>query len=210
MPSKLVDEILVPAEYGRAWKVSSGQRMRVIAIDGPQVSDMAVFNAHYYKETYSSDFSYLWNCYLGTGDGNRIRYLYSRPPWCHLMLEITDDKVATNWVRIGGHCNQRSKELRGRTPILASKGTCRTCQDNLAEVIAPYGMTAEDVPHTLNFWMKIVYAPDGTFAVLDSPAQKGDYLDFLAHMDCLIELSACPTSEINAGSNKPLKMEIYE
>jgi uncharacterized protein YcgI (DUF1989 family) len=71
-------------------------------------------------------------------------------------------------------------------------------------------MTAEDVPHTLNFWMKIVYAPDGTFAVLDSPAQKGDYLDFLAHMDCLIELSACPTSEINAGSNKPLKMEIYE
>ena len=42
MPSKLVDEILVPAEYGRAGKVSSGQRMRVIAIDGPQVSDMAV------------------------------------------------------------------------------------------------------------------------------------------------------------------------
>ena len=59
MPWQLVNEILVPTEHGRAWRVEAGQTMRIIAIDGPQCGDLAVFNAHYYQETYSADFSYL-------------------------------------------------------------------------------------------------------------------------------------------------------
>ena len=51
-----------------------------------------------------------------------------------------------------------------------------------------------------------------------SKAKKGDYTDFLAHMDCLVALSACPANitdaawvvDINGGSNKALKVEIYE
>ena len=216
MPWQLVKEILVPTEHGRAWKVEAGQTMRIIAIDGPQCGDLAVFNAHYHKETYSADFSYLWNCNMGTGDIRRIKYMYSRPPWYNLMLEITDDKVGENAVKQGSHCNQRSYELQGGTGILRSTGTRRSCQDNIAEVIAPYGMTAEDVPQTFNFWMTVEYTPpDGIFKVLPSLSKKGDYIDFFAHMDCLVALSACPGNqagftEINAGSNKPLKAEIWE
>ena len=51
---KLVNEILMPAEHPRAWKVSAGQAMRIIAVEGPQCGDLAVFNAHYNKETYSA------------------------------------------------------------------------------------------------------------------------------------------------------------
>ena len=75
-------------------------------------------------------------------------------------------------------------------------------------------MTAEDVPQTLNPWMTADYQPDGTFKVLASKAEKGDRIDFLAHMDCLVALSACPADGpntlINSGSNKPLKAEIWE
>ena len=216
MSWKLVNEILVPAEHGRAWRVNAGQAMRLIAIAGPQCGDLAVFNAHYYKESYSADFSFMWNCYMGTGNMRHLKYMYSRPPFFNLLMEITEDRVAENAVNLGGHCNHRSYELRGgdTTDILRTRGTRRTCQDNITEAISPYGMTAEDVPQTLNFWMTVEYQPDGTFKVLANKAEKGDRIDFLAHMDCLVAISSCPADRsntpINSGSNKPLKAEIWE
>ena len=215
MAWKLVNEILVPAEQGRAWEVEAGQLMRIIAIEGPQCGDLAVYNAHYYKEAYSADFSYLWNCYQDTGNVRHLKYMYSRPPFFNLMMEITEDKVAENAVNMAGHCNQRSYELMGGTRLLSQQGTRRSCQDNIAQAIAPYGLTAEDVPQTLNFWMTVEYTPDGKFKVLANKAEKGDRIDFVAHMDCLVALSSCPANQggvtsINSGSNKPLKAEIYE
>ena len=215
MGLRKVREILVPAEHGRAWVLNAGQTLRVIAIEGPQCGDLAVFNAHYYRETYSADFSYAWNCYMGTGDTHQIKYMYSRPPFYGLLLEVTDDKVREHAIQVGAHCNHRSYELQGGTGLLREKGTRRTCQDNIAQSIAPYGLTAEDVPDTFNFWMTIEYTLDGGFKILPSMAQKGDRIDFLAHMDCLVALSACPANQggifaINDGSNKPLLAEIWE
>ena len=52
MSRKLADEIMVPAEHARAFHVKSGQTMRIIAVEGPQVGEVAIFNAHNYKEVY--------------------------------------------------------------------------------------------------------------------------------------------------------------
>ena len=207
MARKLVQEILVPAEYGRAFRVDKGQTMRIIAIEGPQVGDLAAFNAHNYREFYDPTFSYVVNRRQGTGNANKIQYLYSRPPRMNTMLEITDDKVEQHWCLSGSRCNPRIYELRD------IKGPVRSCQGNLAEAIRDFGMPPEDVPDVFNLFMNVEHSPDGLYETVPSLAKKGDYTDFLAHMDCLIALSACPAtpiSNLNDGVNKPLQVEIWE
>ena len=207
MVRRLVNELTVPAEHGRAWTVDKGQTLRLIAIDGPQVGDMAIFNAHDLREKYDPLNSYGANCRLGTGGANSIKYLYSHPPRQNLLLEVTEDKVGRHWVICGGRCNRRTYERAGLTY------SGRSCQDNLAEALAPYGLESIQVPDILNLWMNVTFTPDGRFVLHESLAKQGDYTDFLAHMDCLIALSACPgayTTPINGDSNKPIKVEIYE
>ena len=209
MSRKLVDEIMVPAEHARAFHVNSGQIMRIIAVEGRQVGNVAVFDAHNYRDVYDPYISYELNCIQGTGNSSRIRYLYSRPPGLNLMFEVTDEPVARHWIMAGARCNQRTYEIHtGITEKL------RNCQDSLAEAIADYGMTSEDVPELFNLWMNVDYTPDGNLDVLPCMAHKGDYIDFLAHMDCLVALSSCAGGQVipqlNAGPDKPLKAEIWE
>ena len=209
MSRELVQEILVPAMYGRAWHVNKGQSMRIIAVDGPQVGDLIAFNAHDYKESYDPEWSYIENCHLGTGDATHIRYLYSRPPRMNLMLEVVDDPIMRNWCLVGSRCAPLSYKLRG------IENPERSCFGNLAEAIAPYGLEPDNVPYVFNLWMNVKYDPKGAFDVIPPLCRKGDYIEFLAHMDCLVALSACPADvqnmiPINMGLNKPLKVELYE
>ena len=209
MARELVKEVLVPAMHGEAWTVDKGQTMRIIAVEGPQVGDLIAFNAHDHKESYDPEWSYIENCHQRTGNATSIKYLYSRPPRMNLMLEVTDDPIMRHWCLVGSRCAPLSYKLRG------VDNPPRTCFGNLAEAIAPYGLEPEDVPYVFNLWMNVEYDPNGVFDVIPPLCRKGDHIEFLAHMDCLVALSACPAGyndmvPINAGSNKPLKVEIYQ
>jgi len=207
MPRKLVQEIFIPAEHGRAYIVKKGQTQRVIAIEGPQVGDMAIFNEHDYREVFSDDMSYIYNSALGTGNTRRIKYFYSRPPWSRIMFEVTEDKVGVHFAICGGKCDRKRYELIG------IKGYHRNCHDNLAEAIAPFGLKSEDVPDIFNLFMNVDPDPQ-KYTILPAVAKKGDYIDLLAHMDCLVALSACPAGDVfpinGEGGNKPLKVEVWK
>ena len=83
-------------------------------------------------------------------------------------------------------------------------------------------MPIDQVPNTFPLWMYIEDHLDGEYSIHPSPAQKGDYIDFLAHMDVLVAISACPADAkdptpgtllnplLNGGVNKPLKAEVWE
>ena len=63
--------------------------------------------------------------------------------------------------------------------------------------------------------MNVNENPGGDYELLPSLAKPGDYTDFLAHMDVLVAVSACPGSQknitpINGEVNKPFKWEIWE
>ena len=204
MPGTLVEQVHIPKEHARAFQVRAGQTMRLIEIEGLQCADVAIFNAHNYRETYDPTASYLINSRQGTGNAKTLKYLYSRPPKLDLMFTITDDKVATNWILSGAHCNRKTYELQG------VEGYHRSCQDSLAEAIAPFGLASLDVPDVFNAWMDVDY-PDEGYQVGSAPTVKGDYIDFLANMDCLVAISACPMESglANGGVTKDLKVEIY-
>ena len=216
MTRKLVNELIIPPEVGRGLIVKQGQTLRIIAIEGPQVADVAFINAHDHSDSYAASVSYMANAIQGTGNYFRFKYLYSRLPRANLLVEITDDKIARHWLINGGHCSTRSGYTRRLLP------SSRSCHGNVAEVIAQYGMPIDQVPNTFPLWMYIEDHLDGEYSIHPSPAQKGHYIDFLAHMDVLVAISACPADAkdptpgtllnplLNGGVNKPLKAEVWE
>ena len=206
MVRTLVEEIHIPKEHAMAFKVSTGQIMRVIEIEGLQCADIAMFNAHNYQERYDPQISYTLNSLQGTGNTKTIKYMYSRPPRMNLMFTVVEDTVRSHWCLWGGRCNTRIYEIKG------VMGYHRNCQDSLAEAIAPFGLTEYDVPDVFNAFMDVEYPPDGRYRIKAAPAKKGDYIDLLAHMDCLVAVSACPNEDtpVNGGVPKPLKVEIWQ
>lgn len=45
-------ELVVPKRSGRAWKVRAGQVCRIVAIEGPQVGDLNIWNAENPRERF--------------------------------------------------------------------------------------------------------------------------------------------------------------
>ena len=168
------------------------------------MADVAIFNAHNYKETYDPALSYLLNAIEGIGNIKKLTKLYSRLPRANIMFTVIDDKVGVHWVANGTKCNAKSWKLRGMPGH-------RNCQDNLAEAIKPYGLTPEDVPDVFNAFMNVDYGENMESYIVKLPvAKKGDYIELLAEMDCLVAISACPAQPLCNDYNKPLKIEIWE
>ncbi|MCH8087491.1 MAG: urea carboxylase-associated family protein [Chloroflexi bacterium] len=208
---KLVKEILVPAERGVAYHVKKGQTQRVIMVDGPQVGDWIAFNVNNFKEHFCPTHSYIHNNVAGTGTNTAIRDFYSRPPHLNIMFTVTADTVGTHWVMSGGKCTPQRYKFWG------VEGHHRSCFENLAEAIDPFGLTPEDVPDVFNMFMNVEYDQQGHYHIKAPAAGKGGYIDMRAEMDCLVALSACPAGDVSLVNgegpdkgNKPLKVEIYE
>ncbi|MBI3076904.1 MAG: DUF1989 domain-containing protein [Deltaproteobacteria bacterium] len=83
------------------------------------------------------------------------------------------------------------------------------CQDNLARAIRPYGLPAYAVQDAFNIFMKTGAKPSGHLFYKDPDAKKGDYMELLAEMDCLVSLSACP-GKSSGPKTRRLGVEIYE
>ncbi len=86
------------------------------------------------------------------------------------------------------------------------------CHDNIAEVLGAYGISEYDVPlGTFNIFMNGRFDEEGRYFFDPPLIEKGDSVDFLAEMDLLVAISACPDdlSTINDFTPKPLKVEIF-
>lgn len=198
--------ILIPAGEARAFVLPRGRSFRLIQVEGEQVADAIFFNANDYRETFHAGHTAYMACLEGTGNIRRVTKLYSKPPRENVMLTVTDDPAGLHFAFIGNRCSR----LIYRTRDHVSAPPHRTCQDNLAEAIAPYGLTPDDVPDVFNIWMNVEIDHDHRFLVKPPLVQKDDYIEMRAEMDCLAAISACPSdiAPVNNFRIKPLLVEI--
>ncbi len=205
-PGKLLDEIVIPARHGRACVVKRGQVLRIHQIEGLQVGDCVFYNANDYKEWFHVGQSWATNVILGTGTARRFQYFYSKPPRENVMLTTIADTYGNHFGNNGGRCSIKLYERRDKIPH-----GHRSCQENLAEAVAPYGLTGDDVFDVFNVFMNVDLSPDGGFKILPTRVAKDDYIDLRAEMDVLAAVSACPSdvSPVNGGTTKSLGMKIF-
>ena len=179
---------------GVAFTIDKGQTLTVIDPRGEQVADLLAFNRDDIGEVISSGrtLDYASRIYLTTGDP-----LYSNRS--NVMLTIVEDDVGRHDFLLTPCSKDTFRIIYGDTD------PHRGCFGNLAEALAPHGVTPDMIPTAFNVFMNVPI--DGTTGELkvEPPLSKaGDRLVLRAEMDLIIGLTACSALQSNNGSFKPI------
>lgn len=218
---KKVAEVLAPPRDGACFRVKAGQAFRISSVEGPQVGDLNLWNAHDLAEKfYSGKTRALHGTHVTTGDR-----LWSSFPGLRPMATILEDSL--NWYGmdafggsvhdvIGTRCDPYTHNL------LAGGQYHHCCHSNLTRALAAEtGLSlaeAEPLVHdVLNVFMCTGFTRDtGQYFMKASPVRPGDHLDFVAEIDLLGALSACPGGDCSEEHSSdtaachPLLVEVFE
>ncbi|MGQ0652698.1 MAG: DUF1989 domain-containing protein [Betaproteobacteria bacterium] len=201
---RILEDVTIPAGRGQAFLVPRGAVLRIHLVEDSQVGDCCFFNADDHREVFHVGQTWALNVLLGTGTAKSFPHFYSKPPRENRMLTVLEDTVRNHWGNMGGRCSRRLYELRD------GDRSHRSCQENLAEALAPHGLSGDDIVDIFNVFMNVELSPDGTFAIRPPSAKTGDYIDLRAEMNLLAAISACPADRnaTNDGRAKPLGVRI--
>ncbi|NPV22932.1 urea carboxylase-associated family protein [Bradyrhizobium aeschynomenes] len=216
-----IDEVIVPPRDARCFRVARGQFFRIVSVEGPQVGDLNLWNAHDLSERFfSGKTRALHATHVSTGDR-----LWSTMPSLRPMATISHDTLgwygfdadgASIHDVIGTRCDPYTNRL------LSGGAYDFCCHSNLARALAGELKTEpraveQHVHDVLNVFMCTGFTRDThRYFMKASPVRPGDYIEFLAEIDLLGALSACPggdcgaTHSSDAAACHPLRIEIYE
>lgn len=216
-----VDEVLVAPRDAACFKASAGQLFRISSVEGPQVGDLNLWNAHDLSERfYSGKTRALHGTHLTTGQRMWSSFPHLRP-----MATITSDTL--DWYGIdafGGSVHDvigtRCDPYTGN--LLAGAQYHHCCHSNLTRAVADeLDVSLEHAePHVhdvLNVFMCTGFTRDtGQYFMKASPVRPGDHLEFFAEIDVLGALSACPGGDCSSEHSSdsaacyPLLVEVFQ
>lgn len=183
----------VPARQGRAVRVAKGQTIRIVNTHGTQVCDMWAFNANSMNEFMSMEHLRAWVDRVNPLPGDAMVTNHRRA----ILTFKTDTSVGVHDTLIAP-CDI----YRYRT--LGVEGYHDSCADNLRLAVKAIGLRTREVPGSLNLWMNIPFNPQGQIEWKPTVSQAGDYVEFVAEMDCIVVMSSCPQDIVAINSNKPM------
>jgi len=219
--AELSDSVLVPPRDAKCIEVPAGAYFRISSVEGSQVGDLNLWNAdNLHEHFYSGKTRALHGTHLSTGDR-----LWSRFPDLRPMATIIDDTL--DWYgfdEFGGSVHDvigtRCDPYTGR--LLSGDDYHYCCHSNLTRALADHTglplLEAEEFVHdVLNVFMCTGFTRDtGQYFMKASPVRPGDYLEFLAEIDLIVGLSACPGGDCSAEHTSdvaqcyPLLIEVFD
>jgi len=215
-----VSETIVPPRDARTFAVPAGHLFRIVSIEGPQVGDLNLWNAHDLSERFfSGKTRALHATHVTTGDR-----LWSTLPHLRPLATITHDTL--DWYGfdadgagihdvIGTRCDPYTQLLLGG----AEYHHC--CHSNLTRALSSHtGLPLTDaerhVHDVLNVFMCTGFSRDThQYFMKASPVRPRDFIEFFAEIDLLCALSACPGGDCSATHSSdaarcwPLKVEVW-
>lgn len=202
---KLVADDSLPGRGGGAWLVRQDQRIRVIDVDGGAIGDFVCFNAHKLNERFSQARTKANQGKLLISKGD---HLYTRDN--NVLLTIVEDTygihdlqfgMCSAWVYRNIHKDYRTwggKQSAGGPMGASSFG----CYQVLQIALKDYPIAPENIPEPLNLFQPLEFRDDMSFSTVDGRSKPGDYVEFIAKMDTLCALSACPSM------GRPLRVQV--
>jgi uncharacterized protein YcgI (DUF1989 family) len=217
---RLVHQHVVPVRSGYAWPVRAGQVTRLVAVEGPQVCDLNLWNLGNPRERFwASRTRQIQGAHVTTLDR-----LWSCLPYLRPMATITNDTISTEPTAAGGRCH----DLLGTRcdpylyKLLDDRDYPVTCHNNLTRAVAPYHLTELDVHDVLNVFQVTGLDPVHEIYFMEpSPARKGDFLELFAEIDLLCAISTCPSGDLSewgwgeegadpVANCRPIGVEVYD
>ena len=213
-------EVLVQPREGGCFHVPAGGFFRIISVEGPQVGDLNLWNAHNLNERfYSGKTRAIHGTHITTGER-----MWSNLPYLRPMATIIEDTLGWYGMDefggsihdvIGTRCDPYTHHL------LAGNDYHYCCHSNLSRALAdetgrPLEEVELQVHDVLNVFMCTGFTRDtGQYFMKASPVRPGDYIEFFAEINLLGALSACPggdcssTHSSDAAACHPLLVEIF-
>lgn len=189
---------IIPPRSGESFILRKGQRLKVIDIQGEQVSDFLCFNLHDKSEYVSSGrtIDYAETIFLTSGQS-----FYSNRS--NVMFRLVEDTVGRHDFLLTPCSADTFRIIYGHTE------PHQGCFGNLCQVLKEYGIEPDDIPVSFNIFMHVtVNSETGKIDVLPPKSKAGDFVILEAEMDLIVGLTACSAEMSNNYSFKPIGYEI--
>jgi urea carboxylase-associated protein 1 len=198
--ARTVRQQVLPARECVAFTMDRGQVLRVVDLEGQQVTDVVAFNREDLGERLNAETTMLINRSIRPTTGQVLYSEDGRP-----MLTIVADTVGRNYLA-GAMCSEEANFLRygvRDTP---------NCRDNVARAVAPWGITKRQVQGALATFLNMVHHPDGRTEIVEPTSKPGDHIDLRAEMDLLVAVSNCPQERnpCNGWHPTPVEIVVYD
>jgi urea carboxylase-associated protein 1 len=202
LPGRIVHDVIVPARAPWLHRVSIGQTLRIVDLEGNQAVDCLIYAASDDAERYSAQdtIAAQGNIFLRTGSA--LLSNEGRP-----MMTITATSVEYHDT-IGGACSCESNTLRYGHHTKAQ----HSCVDNFLDANIRVGRGKRDMVSNINFFMNVPVEADGTLGIVDGISAPGLTVDLRAEMDVDVVVSNCPqiNNPCNGFNPTPVRMIIAE
>lgn len=193
----------IPARSAAAFDLHAGDTICIRSPFGHQVADFFAFNAQDPSEYLSARHSLV----------SSTRHLYPRAGQTFLtslrrpILKFVEDGANERHEMLLAACDA------ARYALLGVEGHHASCAENLQNVMAERGIIVAEIPQPLNLFSSTRAEPDGTIVTHPNASEPGDFATFLALMDCIVVVSACPFDvetqfPVNVGGPHPIEVEL--
>ncbi len=215
-----IERVEVAPREAAVFQVPAGHFFRISCPEGSQVGDLNLWAAENLGERfYSGKTRALHGTHLDVGDRMWSGFPYLRPMATMVADTLdwygTDADGARVHDVIGTRCDPYTNLL------LRGRDYHHCCHSNLTRALGAaaglsLGEAERHVHDVLNVFMCTGFTRDtGQYFMKASPARKGDHVEFLAEIDLMGALSACPGGDCGAEHSSdaarchPLQVEIF-
>lgn len=185
---------ILKATKGTAIKLCKGEAISVINLHGNQVVDAWAVNLTDASECSALEHTRSINSNMFFEQGMTLVSNLRRP-----MLRLIEDSSPGRHDTLLCPCNAAIYQELGCTDYH------RSCTDNFHEALAEHGIHCSYTPASLNLFMNVPVAEDGSVQRVPPRSKAGDRVTLLAEMDLMVVLSACPQdiTPINGTGRQP-------
>ena len=198
----MISKHIIPARHGKAFKVSTGDTLKLINTFGTQVVDCWAINSKNLDEYMCMEASRVWLQRLNPIVGDTFVTNKRNP-----ILTIVEDTSPGIHDTFMAACDKKRYELLG------VENYHRNCSDNLIEALEDKNVFLEKtILASFNIFMNIEVQSDKiTLKTLPTVSEPGDYITLRAEMDCYVVFSSCPQDIVKIqgqNDNVPKSVDI--
>ncbi len=197
---KPINRVIVPVQSGKGVLVQKGQRLKVIAEQGPQVGDLFAFMQDSLDETLSPSQTRSKLGKFALEVGQPLFSIRRKP-----LFILEEDTVGVHDLLAPACDTLRYAEDFG----IEGHPSCR---ENLNGALRELGYSPPGYPDPVNLFQNTPIADlQGTRDTRESMAKPGDYVLLRAMEDLIAVVSACPQDQTNLNGDrcKELVLEVY-
>lgn len=186
------EDVIVPAREPWSIKMSQGEVLRIIDLEGQQAVDFLCYNADDPTDRYNAANTIKLNGNIYLGKDTEIWSVRASK-----MMTFIEDTCGSHDT-LYGCCSVEIDDVR-----FGKNNNGRGCQGNFETELAKHGLGAKDIAANINLFMYVPVEANGDVAIAPGISKAGDYVDLRAEMDLLAVLSNCPEALNNAAGMNP-------